>query len=183
MLNSPMLSIFQHFHAIPLRSPLISLRSKWRLTGFSRRFTPKNPVRLHKPFGQLPRWGAKNVLPLNLIALPCGAVYPPPSARPFFKGLLSCHGKAPLVKTTKREYPCIVISSGARNPPCTPVKQRAWDDDKRNTLGDASVNDTKKTLLSHHFSSPALNPSSLYAKIELSLISLLIKSIAGIGFS
>ena len=70
MLNSPMLSIFQHFHAIPLRSPLISLRSKWRLTGFSRRFTPKNPVRLHKPFGQLPRWGAKNVLPLNLIALP-----------------------------------------------------------------------------------------------------------------
>ncbi len=72
MLNSPMLSIFQHFHAIPLRSPLISLRSKWRLTGFSRRFTPKNPVRLHKPFGQLPRWGAKNVLPLNLIALPIG---------------------------------------------------------------------------------------------------------------
>ena len=70
MLNSPMLSIFQHFHTIPLRSPLISLRSKWRLTGFSRRFTPKNPVRLHNPFGQLPRWGAKNVLPLNLIALP-----------------------------------------------------------------------------------------------------------------
>ena len=69
MLNSSMLSIFQRFHAIPLRSPLISLRSKWRLTGFSRRFTPKNPVRLHKPFGQLPRWGAKNVLPLNLIAL------------------------------------------------------------------------------------------------------------------
>lgn len=30
---------------------------------------------------------------------------------------------------------------------------------------------------------PALNPSPLYAKIELSLISLLIKSIAGIGFS
>ena len=72
MLNSPMLSIFQHLHAIPLRSPLISLRSKWRLTGFSRRFTPKNPVRLHKPFGQLPRWGAKNVLPLNLIAFPIG---------------------------------------------------------------------------------------------------------------
>ena len=72
MLNSPTLSIFQHFHTIPLRSPLISLRSKWRLTGFSRRFTPKNPVRLHKPFGQLPRWGAKNVLPLNLIALPVG---------------------------------------------------------------------------------------------------------------
>ena len=23
-----------------------------------------------QPFGQLPRWGAKNVLPLNLIALP-----------------------------------------------------------------------------------------------------------------
>ena len=70
MLNSPMLSIFQNFHAIPLRSPLISLRSKWRLTGFSRRFTPKNPVRLHNPIGELPRWGAKNVLPLNLIALP-----------------------------------------------------------------------------------------------------------------
>ena len=70
MLNSPMLSIFQHFHAIPLRSPLILLRSKWRFTGFSRRFTPKNPVRLHNPFGQLPRWGAKNVLPLNLIAFP-----------------------------------------------------------------------------------------------------------------
>ena len=70
MLNSPTLSIFQHFHAIPLRSPLISLRSKWRLTGFSRRFTPKNPVRLHNPFGELPRWGAKNVLPLNLIAFP-----------------------------------------------------------------------------------------------------------------
>ena len=61
MLNSPMLSIFQHFHAIPLRSPLISLRSKWRLTGFSRRFTPKNPVRLHNPFGELPRWGAKRI--------------------------------------------------------------------------------------------------------------------------
>ena len=73
MLNSPMLSIFQHFHEIPLRSPLISLRSKWRLTGFSRRFTPKNPVRLHNPFGELPRWGAKNVLPLNLIALPISA--------------------------------------------------------------------------------------------------------------
>ena len=70
MVNSPMLSIFQHFHAIPLRSPLISLRSKWRLTGFSRRFTPKNPVRLHNPIGELPRWGAKNVLLLNLIALP-----------------------------------------------------------------------------------------------------------------
>ena len=51
-------------------APLISLRSKWRLTGFSRRFTPKNPVRLHNPFGELPRWGAKNVLPLNLMALP-----------------------------------------------------------------------------------------------------------------
>ena len=51
-------------------APLISLRSKWRLTGFSRRFTPKNPVRLHNPFGELPRWGAKNVLPLNLIAFP-----------------------------------------------------------------------------------------------------------------
>ena len=76
MLNSPMLSIFQHFHAIPLRSPLISLRSKWRLTGFSRRFTPNNPVRLHKPFGELPRWGAQNVLPLNLIAsFPAGQAY------------------------------------------------------------------------------------------------------------
>ena len=98
-------------------------------------------------------------------------------------GLLSCHGKAPLVKTTKREYPRIVISSGARNLPCTPVKQRAWDDDKRNTPSDASNNDTKKR--SSHITSPppALNPSPLYAKIELSLISLLIKSIAGIGFS
>ena len=76
MLNSPMLSIFQHLQAIPLRSPLISLRSKWRLTGFSRRFTPKNPVRLHNPFGELPRWGAKNVLPLNLIALPGGEPFP-----------------------------------------------------------------------------------------------------------
>ena len=76
MLNSPMLSIFQHFHAIPLRSPLISLCSKWRLTGFSRRFTPKNPVRLHNPFGELPRWGAQNVLPLNLIAsFPAGRAY------------------------------------------------------------------------------------------------------------
>ena len=89
MLNSPMLSIFQHFHAIPLRSPLISLRSKWRLTGFSRRFTPKNPVRLHNPFGQLPRWGAKNVLPLNLIAFPIekdfvSGIPPSPSnLRPF----------------------------------------------------------------------------------------------------
>ena len=47
MLNSPILSIFQHFHAIPLRSPL-------------------------SPSGSSPRWGAKNVLPLNLIALPVG---------------------------------------------------------------------------------------------------------------
>ena len=83
---------------------------------------------------------------------PCGAVYPPPSARPFFKGLLSCHVKAPLVKTTKREYPRIVISSGSRNLPCTPVKQREWDDDKRNTPGDASDNDTKKR--SSHITSP-----------------------------
>ena len=115
--------------------------------------------------------------------LPLREVYPPPSARPFFKGPLSCHVKAPLVKTTKRESPRIVISSGARNPPCTPVKQREWDDDKRNTPGDASDNDTKKR--SSHITSPppALNPSPLYAKIELSLISLLIKSIAGIGFS
>ena len=104
------------------------------------------------PPGSSPRWGAKNVLPLNLIALPCGAVYPPPSARPFFKGLLSCHVKAPLVKTTKREYPRIVISSGARNLPCTPVKQREWDDDKRNTLDNASDNDTKKR--SSHITSP-----------------------------
>ena len=120
---------------------------------------------------------------LHVEGCPCGAVYPPPSARPFFKGLLSWHGKAPLVKTTKREYPRIVISSAARNLPCTPVKQRAWDDDKRNTPGDASDNDTKKR--SSHITSPppALNPSPLYAKIELSLISLLIKSIAGIGFS
>lgn len=28
---------------------------------------------------------------LNLIALPIGAVYPAPMARPFFKGLLSGH--------------------------------------------------------------------------------------------
>ena len=107
---------------------------------------------------------------------------PPPSARPFFKGLLSCHVKAPLVKTTKREYPHIVISSGARNLPCTPVKQREWDDDKQNTPGDASDNDTKNAPLTSLLP-PALNPSPLYAKIELSLISLLIKSIAGIGFS
>ena len=133
-------------------APSSQLRSKWRLTGFSRRFTPKNPVRLHKPSGQLSRWGAKNVLPLNLIALPSGAAYPPPSARPFFKELLSCHVKAPLVKTTKREYPRIVISSGARNLPCTPVKQRAWDDDKRNTPSDASDNDTKKRF--SHITSP-----------------------------
>ena len=46
--------------------------SGWFLTGFSRRFTSKNPVRLHNPFGELPRWGAKNVLPLNLIAFPRG---------------------------------------------------------------------------------------------------------------
>ena len=89
MLNSPMLSIFQHFHAIPLRNPLISLRSKGRLTGFSRRFTPKNPVCLHNPFGQLPRWGAKNVLPLNLIAFPIGKGFvsgiplSPSNLRPF----------------------------------------------------------------------------------------------------
>ena len=114
---------------------------------------------------------------------PCGAVYPPPSARPFFKGPLSCHVKAPLVKTTKRESPRIVISSGARNLPCTSVKQRAWDDDKRNTPGDASDNDTKNAPLTSLLLPPALNPSPLYAKIELSLISLLTKSIAGIGFS
>ena len=89
MLNSPMLLIFQHFHAIPLRSPLISLCSKWRLTGFSRRFTPKNPVRLHNPFGELPRWGAKNVLPLNLIVFPIGKGFvsgiplSPSNLRPF----------------------------------------------------------------------------------------------------
>ena len=132
------------------------------------------------PKGEASHYGATNFL--NLIALPCGAVYPPPSARPFFKGLLSCHVKAPLVKTTKREYPRTVISSGARNLPCTPVKQREWDDDKQNTPGDASDNDTKNAPLTSLLP-PALNPSPLYAKIELSLISLLIKFIAGIGFS
>ena len=70
----------------------------------------------------------------------------------------------------KREYPRIVISSGARNPPCTPVKQREWDDDKRNTPGDASDNDTKKR--SSHITSlpPALNHSLLYAMIDMILI-------------
>ena len=52
------------FHAIPLRSPLISLRSKWRLTGFSRRFTPKNPVRLHNPIGEPRGFFRLNSLPL-----------------------------------------------------------------------------------------------------------------------
>lgn len=33
----------------PLREANISLCSKWCLTGFSRRFAPKNPVRLHTP--------------------------------------------------------------------------------------------------------------------------------------
>ena len=28
-----------------------------------------------QPSGQLPRWGAKNVLPLNLIALPAGGIF------------------------------------------------------------------------------------------------------------
>ena len=28
-----------------------------------------------QPSGQLPRWGAKNVLPLNLIALPAGDIF------------------------------------------------------------------------------------------------------------
>ena len=94
---------------------------------------------------------------------------------------LSCKSSASKNNET-RIPPRIVISSGARNLPCTPVKQRVWDDDKRNTPGDASDNDTKKR--SSHITSPppALNPSPLYAKIELSLISLLIKSIAGIGF-
>ena len=45
MLNSPMLSIFQHFHAIPLRSPLT-------------------------PSGSSPDGEPRTVLPLNLIALP-----------------------------------------------------------------------------------------------------------------
>lgn len=54
--------------------------------------------------------------------------------------------------------PCIVISS----------------ENEKFSLGN-----TPLTLLP----SPALNPSPLYAKIELSLISLLIKSIAGIDFS
>ena len=120
-------------------------------------FIPRKPTSALTPKGEASHYGATNFL--NLIALPCGAVYPPPSVRPFFKGLLSCHVKAPLVKTTKREYPHIVISSGARNLPCTPVKQREWDDDKQNTPGDASDNDTK-TLLSHHFSSPRLEPLS-----------------------
>ena len=30
--------------------------------------------RLASPFGELPRWGAKNVLPLNLIALDIGGM-------------------------------------------------------------------------------------------------------------
>ena len=101
MLNSPMLSIFQHFQAIPLRSPLISLRSKWRLTGFSRRFTPKNPVRLHNPFGELPRWGAKNVLPLNLIVFPIGKGFV--SGIPLSPSNLRPFGAPPSIG--RREYP------------------------------------------------------------------------------
>ena len=102
---------------------------------------------------------------------------------PLLQGAAQLSCKSSASKNNETRIPSIVISSGARNLPCTPVKQRAWDDDKRNTLGDASDNDTKKR--SSHITSPppALNPSPLYAKIELSLISLLIKSIAGIGFS
>ena len=102
---------------------------------------------------------------------------------PLLQGASQLAWKSSTSKNNETRIPRIVISSGARNLPCTPVKQRAWDDDKRNTPGDASDNDTKKR--SSHITSPppALNPSPLYAKIELSLISLLIKSIAGIGFS
>ena len=102
---------------------------------------------------------------------------------PLLQGAAQLSWKSSASKNNETRIPRIVISSGARNLPCTPVKQRAWDDDKRNTPSDASDNDTKKR--SSHITSPhpALNPSPLYAKIELSLISLLIKSIAGIGFS
>ena len=102
---------------------------------------------------------------------------------PLLQGSAQLSCKSSASKNNETRIPRIVISSGARNLPCTPVKQRAWDDDKRNTPSDASDNDTKKR--SSHITSPhpALNPSPLYAKIELSLISLLIKSIAGIGFS
>ena len=103
---------------------------------------------------------------------------------PLLQGATQLSWKSSASKNNEtRIPPRIVISSGARNLPCTPVKQRSWDDDKRNTPGDASDNDTKKR--SSHITSPppALNHSPLYAKIELSLISLLIKSIAGINFS
>ena len=103
---------------------------------------------------------------------------------PLLQGAAQLSWKSSASKNDEtRIPPHIVISSGARNLPCTPVKQRSWDDDKRNTPGDASDNDTKKRSSHITFTPPALNPSPLYAKIELSLISLLIKSIAGIGFS
>ena len=38
---------------------LIEQCGMYRYVAPSSRFAPKNPVRLHKPFGQLPRWGAK----------------------------------------------------------------------------------------------------------------------------
>ena len=70
---------------------------------------------------------------LHVEDCPCGAVYPPPSARPFFKGLLRWH-----VKTLTLRKVSSPISSfrAKREIFLTTVKWRASDEEQTKHLGD-----------------------------------------------
>ena len=71
---------------------------------------------------------------LHVEGCPFGAVYPPPSARPFFKELHNSHVKTLILR--KVSFPYIVISSAARNLPCTTAKRRTSDEEQPKHLGD-----------------------------------------------
>ena len=55
---------------LPLEGNAIKLRKSLATQPLASSFGGSAEGNMCKPFGQLPRWGAKNVLPLNLIALP-----------------------------------------------------------------------------------------------------------------
>ncbi len=91
---------------------------------------------------------------------PCGADPSSAFGAPLLQGatLLACKKRnlqEKLVKSKIREYhfPRIVISSEARNLPCTPVKRWLWDNDetKNDFCASSSMQDAATTLRSLGF--------------------------------
>ena len=72
-----------------------------------------------QPFGELPRWGAKNVLPLNLMALRC----PAGAAVGFRSGMKKNVSYASSFRHPAMQgfrYPCLSLTIGS---PVTPIKK------------------------------------------------------------